>query len=307
MLRLTYLIEKMNSNRLLKEVEDLEAQLFAARKELRRSEVQMDSLREMTGVADPDAQWTALEKCVRLVATHPRLTAKTLNGKVSELERLLSAPETDKPEVDDVPSHLRPPNYNRIKAVRLETAEGWNELLELRQSFDDVDRIDDERWNRWVTNSGTLKDLKHKVAMYGETLVRHSQIASDLDEKVELLGDYKQSLPQRFFNQINDHLEKFLDFNERVSSTREYDHDRSVEHALMWGFVQEFEGTDWEKKGKTKEEWSGMNEIQRIQAKDIEYGDFWHINRMLLASWMLEGKTEILNELLQELKQVALV
>lgn len=214
------------------QLNQLEQEVLVLRQEKRTLEVKVSELLELSGVEDEERQWRGVTTCVETVATLPYLSSSTLLGRSGELKRLterLSAKEENAKVGLEVPTHLRPSNFNRTKAVRVETAERWDELTTQATAKVEEGLFSVERWWNWVDDSNTLSDLEHRVSRL-EKAWEHFALVSSLVEKSSTLltALSNQPLPEEFEERLEWYLSRYFD-SVAADRYREDDFEQFVE------------------------------------------------------------------------------
>jgi len=192
------------------ELNRLEQENLVLKQEKRALEVKVSELLELSGVEDPERGWKGVATCVETVATLPYLNASTLLGRSGELQRLGVKLEEKGESAKvglEVPAHLRPSNFNRTKAVRVETAERWDELTTQVAAKVAAGLFSVERWWNWVDDSDSLSDLEHRVSRLEKAWEHFALVSSLVEEGSKLLASLTdQPFPAEFEERLERQL-----------------------------------------------------------------------------------------------------
>ena len=197
------------------ELNRLEQENLVLKQEKRALEVKVSEMLELSGVEDPDRQWKGVTTCVETVATLPYLNASTLLGRSGELRRLAEKLEAKPASTTvglEVPEHLRPSNFNRTKALRIETAQRWQELAEEAAAKAEAGLFNEELWWRWVKDSNSLADLEHKVSRLEKAWEHFAQVSTRVEEASKWLASLTDKpFPVEFEERLEKQLSSVFD------------------------------------------------------------------------------------------------
>lgn len=197
------------------ELNRLEQENLVLKQEKRALEVKVSELLGLSGVEDPERGWKGVATCVETVATLPYLNASTLLGRSGELQRLGVKLEEkgERAKVGlQVPTHLRPSNFNRTKAVRVETAERWQEVADEAAAKAEAGLFNEELWWRWVRDSKSLTDLEHKVSRLEKAWELFALVSTQVEEASKLLVSLtNKPFPVEFEERLEKQLSAYFD------------------------------------------------------------------------------------------------
>ena len=283
------------------EIEQLEDQLDQKTKELRQLKRRLsryEELLELTGVKDREAQESSAQKLISAVMQLPYLASTTALGRAGELQRL--AQRLDRTprasEGEEVPRHLRPPNFARNAGNRKEAAELWKTAEALAAEALDDGLLSHEEWEEWTSEGVGLslldlvKQLEHLdlVPLYAEELQAH--VAAQLD------GAW---VPEGYLQRVERACEQSVRGFKNSSRQIPITWTDKLWAVLGAGF-QRLE-TPWERKGVSQEYWESLDLLEQLALQDNGVGkDFWHSCAFCLMEMLMEGQYEAMRKVIEE-------